>query len=54
VMMERIIPKKSTFEIHEENKIRINTMLANGDINNDEANALLQKIKRDLLNNNSN
>jgi hypothetical protein len=54
VIMERIIPKKSTFEIYEENKIRINTMLANGDINNDEANVLLQKIKRDLLNNNSN
>ena len=54
MMMERIIPKKSAFEIYEENKLRINTMLANGDIDNDEANVLLRNIKRELLNNNSN
>jgi hypothetical protein len=41
MMMERIIPKKSAFEIYEENKLRINTMLANGDIDNDKANVLL-------------
>ena len=54
MMMEKIIPKKSAFEIYEENKKKIATMLSNGDIDNDEANVLLHNIKRDLLNNNSN
>jgi len=54
MMMARIILKKSAFKICEENKLRINTMLANGEIDNNQANVLLQNIKRDLLNNNSN
>ncbi len=49
-MMEKMIPWKSAFEVYEKNKKRINTMLENGDIDKDEANLLLQNIKRDLLN----
>jgi hypothetical protein len=49
-MMEKMIPKKSAFEVYEENKKRITTMFENGDIDRDEANLLLHNIKRDLLN----
>jgi predicted nucleotidyltransferase len=49
-LMEKMIPKKSAFEVYEENKKRIDMMLENGDIDRDEANLLLQNIKKDLLN----
>jgi hypothetical protein len=40
-----MIPRKSAFEVYEENKKRINTMFENGDIDRDKANFLLQNIK---------
>jgi len=49
-LKEKLIPKKSAFEVYEENKKRIDMMLENGDIDRDEANLLLQNIKKDLLN----
>jgi hypothetical protein len=53
-MIEKILPKKSAFEVYDENKKRINMLLENGDIDKDEANLLLRNIKRDLLNAESN
>ena len=49
-LMEIMIPKKSAFEVYDENRKRINMMLENGDIDRDEANSLLQNIKKDLWN----
>jgi hypothetical protein len=48
--MEKIIPKKSAFEVYEDNKKQIQFMLECGDIDQEEATVLLGNIKRELLN----
>jgi hypothetical protein len=47
--MEKIIHKKSVFEVYEDNKKRLQFMLERGDIDQEEASVLLGKIKRELL-----
>ncbi len=48
-IIEKIIPKRSAFEVYEDNKKRIQCMLEHGDIDQEEASVLLGNIKRELL-----
>jgi phosphatidate phosphatase PAH1 len=48
-IIEKIIPKRSAFEVYDDNKKRIQCMLERGDIDPEEASVLLGNIKRELL-----
>jgi hypothetical protein len=46
-MIEKNIPKKSPFDVYEENKMQMNMLLENVDIDRKEVNLVLHIIKRD-------
>jgi hypothetical protein len=48
-IIEKIIPKRSAFEVYDDNKKQIQCMFEGGDIDPEEASVLLGNIKRELL-----
>jgi precorrin-6x reductase len=48
-LLDRILPKKSSVEAYRENKAAVTQMLAAGEIDQEEAEDLYNKLKADFL-----